>query len=108
MKYAFKKMRLEADRLVPLVTDWAEMQLIVTDERAIIRGFGFAQDIAEAFSALLLDWDATVLLRHYPRDLAPGTYDLTVIGEDIYVIQSARKFLVPDGPVVVETVANSR
>jgi hypothetical protein len=105
MKYAFKKMRLEADRLVPLITSWAEMQLIVTEERAVIRGFGFAHDIAEAFSALVLDWEATVFLQTSLPGLAPGAYDLTVIGEDLYAARDQQKFLVPGGPVTVEVTA---
>lgn len=105
MKYAFKKINLEADRLVPLITSWAEMQLTLTGEKAIIRGFGFAHDIAEAFSALVLNWEVTVLLHASPPGLPPGTYDLTAIGEDLYATHDQQKFLVPDGPVTVEVTA---
>ena len=55
MKYAFQKIQLEAGSLLALIDTWAEMQLQVTDTSAKIIGYGFAPDIAEAFTTLVLE-----------------------------------------------------
>lgn len=105
MKYAFQKMRLEARSLYALIQTWAEMRLAVTEDSAAITGYGYTYDIAGAFSDLVLDWEATILLRRDGLNLRPGEYDLLTLGEELYAFRDQRQYPVPDGPVVVEVVS---
>lgn len=102
MKYAFTKLRLEAPALHPLITTWAEMKLTVTEANALITGFGFASDIADALTTLAPGWEATIFLPRATVPLKPGEYNLDLIGKDLYAFRGQLKQAVPDGPVVVE------
>ena len=105
MKYAFQKMRLEADSLYSLINNWVETHLTVTEGAAIIIGYGYAYEIAGAFSNLVLDWEATIVLPRAELELENGEYDLIMLKEKLYACRNQQKFLLPDGPVVVEVVS---
>ena len=106
MKYAFQKMRLEAKSLYALIQIWAEMHLTVADDStAIIIGYGYTYDIAGAFSDLVLDWEATILLPKENLNLEPGEYDLFMVGEALYAFRDQQQFSIPDMPVVVVVVS---
>ena len=102
MPFAFRTMRLEAKSLYSLINTWVEMNLAVTEEAAIITGFGFAHDIAWAFTNLVFDWEASILLPKDGLGLATGDYKLTRFGEELYACRDQQKYLLADQPVVVE------
>ena len=105
MKYAFQKMRLEADSLYALINNWVETHLTVTEGAAVIIGYGYAYEIAGAFSNLVLDWEATVLLPRAGLELENGEYDLIMLGEELYACRNQQKYLLPDLAVTVEVVS---
>jgi hypothetical protein len=104
MKYAFQKMRLEAPNFYALINNWVETQLIVTETGARIIGYGYAYEIAGAFSDLVLDWEATILLSQEP-DLESGQYNLYMLDEGLFAFKDQQRFPVADQPVVVEVVS---
>jgi hypothetical protein len=104
MKYAFQTMRLEAASFQSLIANWAEIQLVVTADGAILHGYGFAHDIAAAFSALVLDWEAAIHLPPAHLELAPGTYSLILLAEGLFACRGQERFRVGDGEAVVEVV----
>ncbi len=105
MKYAFQKMRLEAQSLYALIQTWAEMHLTLTEDSATITGYGYTYDIAGAFSDLVLDWEATILLPRDRLDFALGEFDLLTVGEELYAFRNQQQYPVPDGPVILEVVS---
>jgi len=107
MKYAFQKIQLEADSFYALITTWAEMQLEVTEDSALIRGYGFAPEIAEAFTTLVLDWEAEIRLPEIPDGLTPGAYDLIELDGLVYACREGEKFRLADGEVSVEIVSQA-
>ena len=100
MKYAFTKMRLEAPSFYNLIMNWVEMQLVVTESSARIIGDGYYYEIAGAFSNLVLDWEATILLTQHPR-LETGEYDLGLMDDQLYAFRNQQRYPVPDSPVEV-------
>jgi hypothetical protein len=102
MPFAFTYMRLEASSLYTLIANTAELQLTVGEETARITGYGFAFDIEEAFSTLVLDWEATVLLDRAKTGLPGGEYDLIYLEDRLYATRNQQKFPLPDLPVEVE------
>ena len=105
MKYAFQKMRLEADSFHALINNWVETQLVVTDSSARIIGYGYAYEIAGAFSDLVLDWEAAILLPRQELGLEAGEYDLSMLEEGLYAFKDQHRFPLADRPVVVEVVS---
>ena len=105
MKYAFQKMRLEADSFYALINNWVETQLVVTDSSACIIGYGYAYEIAGAFSDLVLDWEATILLPRQALGLEAGEYDLSMLEEGLFAFKGQQRFPLADRPVVVEVVS---
>ena len=105
MKFAFQKMRLEADSLYALVSTWAEMQLQLTEDGAVITGYGFAHEIAEAFTNLVLDWEASIFFPEGNLSLESGTYELIFIKEKLYACRDQEKLLLEDTPVVVQVTS---
>lgn len=105
MKYAFQKIQLEADSFYALITTWAEMQLEITEDSATLRGYGFAPEIAEAFTTLVLDWEGEILLPALPPGLAPGAYDLIELDGLVYACREGEKYRLEDGEVSVEIVS---
>ena len=105
MKYAFQKMRLEADSLYALINNWVETHLTVTEGAAAIIGYGYAYDIAGAFSNLVLDWEATIILPRAELDLENGEYDLIMLEEELYACRNQQKYRLPDMAVAVEVVS---
>ena len=102
MPFAFRTMRLQAKSLYSLINTWVEMNLAVTEEAAIITGFGFAQDIAWAFTNLVFDWEASISLPRGGVGLETGEYKLIRLGEALYACRDQQKYLLADQPVVVE------
>ncbi len=100
MRFAFTSMRLEAPSLYKLIMKWVETQLIVTENDARIIGYGYYYEIAGAFSDLVFDWEATILLPH--PGLEPGEYELNTIDGQLYAFRNRQRYSIPDGPVVVE------
>jgi len=81
------------------------MQLEVTEESALIRGYGFAPEIAEAFTTLVLDWEAEIRLPALPPGLTPGAYDLIELDGAVYACREGDKYRLEDGAVSVEIVS---
>ncbi len=104
MKYAFTKMRLEAPSFYKLIMNWVETQLIVTPDSARIIGDGYYYEIAGAFSDLVLDWEATILLPEHPG-LETGEYDLAMVEDQLHAFRNQQGYPLADGPVVVEVVS---
>jgi hypothetical protein len=104
MKYAFQKIRLEAGSFYALINNWVETQLIVSDSGARIIGYGYAYEIAAAFSDLVLDWEAAILLSQEPG-LETGQYDLSMLDEGLFAFKDQQRFPLADQPVVVEVVS---
>ncbi len=105
MKYAFQKMRLEADSFYALINTWAETHLTVTEGAAVIIGYGFAYEIAGAFSNLVLDWETTIILPEEKLELKNGEYDLIMLDKELYACRNQQKYLLPDMAVTVEVVS---
>lgn len=101
----FQNLRLEADSLYALINDWAQMQLTVAHDYAVITGFGFHADLAGAFSALVPDWEASIFLPTTYLDWETGTYSLELVDEKCYASRNQQGFLLPDVPVVVVVVS---
>jgi hypothetical protein len=101
MKYAFQKMQLEAKGFYDLIGTWAEMQLIVTDDSAVIVGDGYTSEIEEALTILVLDWEATIPLSGAGLELPAGSYDLNRKGDMVHASQGQTSYPLPDRPVVV-------
>ena len=97
MKYAFTQLELQADSFYDLIGTWAEMQLVVPDEGpAYLHGYGFAQDIAAAFTTLVLDWSARIELPSGAVQLAPGTYELVRLEAGVFACRGGEKWLLGD------------
>jgi hypothetical protein len=106
MKFAFKKMRLEADSLYSLIMTWIEMQLFVTKDGSYITGYGYYYEIAGAFTNLVFDWEAYIYLPQHKFNLEEGVYGVATIGEDLYAFKDQKKYyLGKDGPVIVEVIS---
>lgn len=105
MKYAFQQATLQANSYYRLIQTWAEMQLVAEPGGAYLHGYGYAHEIAEAFSALLLDWSATIRLPEGTADLPPGTYELIVLEGQLYACQAQQRWPLPDAAVEVELVS---
>lgn len=103
MKYAFKHITLHAESLYALINDWVEMQLLVEEEKAYLFGYGYAYEIAEAFTTLVLDWEARIYMP--TPTLPPGQYDLVMLEEGLYACQKQQKWLLEDREVRVEVKA---
>lgn len=98
-------MQLEAASFYSLISAWVEMQLLVTDEQAAISGYGFREDIAEAFSTLVLDWEASIFLPRGAIALPPGAYSLIRLGDEAFACRGQQKFPLEDHAVMVEVLS---
>lgn len=78
-----------------LINNWVETQLIVTESSARIIGYGYAYEIAGAFSDLVLDWEATILLSQEPG-LEAGQYDLSMLDEGLFAFKDQQRFPLAD------------
>jgi len=97
MLYPFTHLELQADSFYDLIGTWAEMQLVVPAEGpAYLHGYGFTQDIATAFTALVLDWTARVELPPGSVQLEPGTYELIRLEAGVFACRGGEKWLVED------------
>ncbi|MBK8654699.1 MAG: hypothetical protein KBG02_06965 [Haliscomenobacter sp.] len=105
MPFAFQKMQLEAGSLFALISTWTEMQLIVSEDAATIIGYGYSDEIAGAFSVLVFDWEATVLIPKEELDIPPGSYDLIRDKETLYACKEQQAYPLADRPVRVEVVS---
>ncbi len=107
MKYAFHHLALQAPSLYALIGTWAELRLTVTDTTALITGYGYAPGIAAAFTALVLDWEATIALDRDRLELDNGAYDLFRSEEDdtAFACRKQQSFPLPDQAVWVEVVS---
>ena len=105
MPFDFQKVRLEAKSLFALINTWAEMQLIVQDRSAEIIGFGSTDEIAEAFTILVFDWEATISLSLDGLDIPEGSYDLIREGDIVHACRHQKSYPVTDRPVVVEVIS---
>lgn len=102
MKYAFKTLQLEAPGFYDLIGTWAETRLRVTETDATIAGYGFTQDIAAAFTTLVLDWETRIILPG-PAGLPVGDYDLIRRDDGmVYACHGQQAYPLPDGAVRVE------
>jgi hypothetical protein len=105
MRFAFQKMRLEADSLYSLIMNWVEMQLFVTKEETYITGYGYYYEIAGAFSDLVFDWEANIYLPQHKLELEEGSYDLIMVDEKLHACRNQKGHIVEDGPVIVEVIS---
>lgn len=107
MPYAFQQMRLEAESLYALINTWAETQLEVRPDAAVIVGYGYNEAISEAFTLLVFDWEATIHLDISDLDIPLGAYRL-IRSQTTYLLYACSKedsYPIPDRPVVVEVVS---
>jgi hypothetical protein len=98
----FQTLQLEAPSLYALIGTWAETQLLVTREEARIVGYGYPQEVAAAFTALVFDWEATIFLPRETLPLTGGTYDLILKDGTLLACRDQRSTPIPDQPVRVE------
>lgn len=105
MKYPFQKMHLEAEGFFDLIGTWAEMQLVVSGDAAVIIGDGYTFEIAKAFTALVLDWEARIPLPRHELDLPDGAYDLSHQGSIVFACKGQEAYPVVDRAVRVEVVS---
>jgi hypothetical protein len=105
MPFEFQKIQLYADSLLSLINTWAEMQLIVEEDSFSIIGYGYTDEIAEAFTILVFDWEATISLQETPPDIPPGSYDL--VGDEgiIFACKDQKCFPIKDQAVIVEVLS---
>ncbi len=81
------------------------MQLAVTETSAIITGYGYAHGIAEAFTTLVLDWEAVIHLDLSALNLPAGTYGLIMQNGVLYACREEYSRAVEDQAVVVKVVS---
>lgn len=105
MPFAFQKMQLEADSLLALVSTWAEMQLIVEETSATIIGYGYTDEIAEAFTILVFDWEATIILDRSQLEIPIGSYDLIRSDDQLFACKDQQSFILMDQPVKVAVLS---
>lgn len=98
-------MQLEAGGFFDLINTWAEMQLVVTEDSAKIIGDGYTHEIAEAFTILVFDWEASIPLSREDLDLPEGSYDLIRDEEVVYACKDQQSHPLADRPVTVEVVS---
>lgn len=108
MKFVFQKMHLFADHLYALIVNPVEMQLQVTEDTARIVGSGFGRDIEGAFSLLVYDWRAVIVLDRADVDLPPGEYYVMLDGERVIAGKDEVFCVLPNGAVVVEVVGDKK
>ncbi len=102
MKYSFRNLRLKADSLYAIVSAWSDMKLLVSPQSARIINAGFSHEVAQAFSTLVMDWEASVLLPKEKLPLEIGLYDLILIKNSLYACREQHHYLLGDMDVVVE------
>lgn len=105
MKYPFQKIQLEAKGFYDLIGTWAEMQLVVTKDSAVIIGDGYTPEIIEALTILVLDWEASIPLPKTELELPEGSYDLSQKGAVVNACKDKQFFPLTDRPVTVEVVS---
>lgn len=107
MSQPFQQLQLEATSLYALIETWAETQLLISKEEARIVGTGYPKGIAEAFSTLVFDWEATTFLLRETLPLAEGTYDLILKDGVLLACRDQESFCIKDQPVQVEVLSVS-
>lgn len=105
MSQPFQQLQLEAPSLYALIETWADTQLLISEEEARIVGTGYPQGIAEAFSTLVFDWEATTFLLRETLPLAEGAYDLILKDGQLSACRGRESVLIKDQPVQVEVVS---
>lgn len=104
MSFPFQSMQLRAPSLYALLAVPAAMRLFVDEQQAFIRGDGYPQEVAAAFSALVLDWEATISCAAFDLGLQPGAYDLIFVDGQLYACANDHRQLLADRPVRVAVV----
>ncbi len=92
MQHAFQKMQLQAPSFYARIDTWAEMKLLVTDDGAHLTGYFYDKEIADAFSTLIDDWEATIPLPESELGLEPGTYELGIKDETLHAFRKEQAF----------------
>ncbi|MEZ4995359.1 MAG: hypothetical protein R2824_33385 [Saprospiraceae bacterium] len=105
MPFPIQKMHLEAPSLYALISTWAETQMIISEKIAQIIGYGYARDVAEAFTLLVFDWEATIFLDRTGLMLPAGTYGLIHDGDTLLACREQQSFSIPDQPVTIEVIS---
>lgn len=105
MRFAFQQMQLQADSLFALIQTWAEMQLVLTEDSAEIIGFGYSPEISEAFTLLVFDWEATIILPEADLAIPIGSYDLIRQEDMLYACKEQRSYPLADCPVLVRVMS---
>lgn len=105
MPYSFQKMQLEAQGFYDLIGTWAEMQLVVTQDSAVIIGDGYTYEISEAFTALVLDWEAHISLPKAELGIPEGSYDLSRKGDIVHACRGEKFYPLADQPVALEVIS---
>ena len=105
MKYPFQKLLLEAEGFIDLIGTWAEMQLVVTPDTAVIIGDGYTYDVSQALTTLVLDWEARIPLPRAALGIPGGSYDLSRKEDWVHACRGDEYFPIADRPVVVEVVS---
>lgn len=104
MKFAFSSLTLYAPSLHALLATPREWRLVQTGTTCFLEGHGLPDDIAGAFSTLVLDWEVLLFPELVMEDLAPGTYEIGGT-RALRLIVDGQSRPLPDGPVRVEVKA---
>ena len=105
MPYPFQKIQLEAQGFYHLIGTWAEMQLVITRDAAEIIGDGYTYEIAEALTALVLEWEARIPLSKEDLEIPEGSYDLSKKGDVVHACRGEKFYPLADRPIVVEVIS---
>lgn len=105
MPFYFEYLRLRVDSLYALIARPIELELIITEESALLTGSGFREAVAAVFQTLIPDWRAVVRLQGEEMPLAPGTYSLLFQDRLLFAWRDKDCCPIADGPVVLEVWA---
>jgi hypothetical protein len=101
----FDYLRLRAESLYALIAQPIELELVVTDDSALLTGSGFREAVAAVFRTLIPDWRAVIRLQDEAMPLAPGTYSLLFQDQLLFAWRECDSCPIADGPVTLEVWA---
>ena len=101
----FEYLRLRAESLYALIARPIELELVITDQAALLTGSGFREAVGSVFQTLIPDWRAIVRLRGETTLLAPGTYSLLFQDQLLFAWRDQEACPIADGPVTLEVWA---
>ncbi len=98
----FEYLRLRAESLYALIARPIELELLVTEHRALLVGSGFRDTVVALLGTLIPAWRSVVVLSEDELPLAPGTYSLLFQDQLLFAWQDRESCPIADGPVTLE------